>query len=108
MNVGERIPTDGNRGVRILLVAAVVASLSLDWRSPGSGLRGFPPSDACSSTSWATTWWPARCGMQVTEFFVGFGPRLWSFRRGETEYGIKVIPGWGLCSDYRHEQPRDR
>jgi membrane-associated protease RseP (regulator of RpoE activity) len=28
-------------------------------------------------------------GMKVTEFFFGFGPRLWSFRRGETEYGVK-------------------
>lgn len=31
-------------------------------------------------------------GMKVTEFFLGFGPRIWSFRRGETEYGIKPIP----------------
>jgi membrane-associated protease RseP (regulator of RpoE activity) len=31
-------------------------------------------------------------GMQVTEFFVGFGPRLFSVRRGETEYGIKLLP----------------
>ncbi len=31
-------------------------------------------------------------GMKVTEFFIGFGPRLWSFRRGETEYGVKAIP----------------
>ena len=30
-------------------------------------------------------------GMKVSEFFIGFGPRLWSFRRGETEYGIKAI-----------------
>ncbi len=30
--------------------------------------------------------------MKVTEFFIGFGPRIWSFRRGETEYGIKAIP----------------
>ena len=30
--------------------------------------------------------------MKVTEFFVGFGPRLWSFRRGETEYGVKAFP----------------
>jgi membrane-associated protease RseP (regulator of RpoE activity) len=29
---------------------------------------------------------------KATEFFVGFGPRLWSFRRGETEYGVKAIP----------------
>jgi RIP metalloprotease RseP len=32
-----------------------------------------------------------RAGMKVTEFFIGFGPRIWSFRRGETEYGIKLI-----------------
>jgi membrane-associated protease RseP (regulator of RpoE activity) len=31
-------------------------------------------------------------GMKVTEFFIGFGPRIWSFHRGETEYGIKAIP----------------
>lgn len=31
-------------------------------------------------------------GMKATEFFIGFGPRLWSLRRGETEYGIKAIP----------------
>ncbi len=31
-------------------------------------------------------------GMKVTEFFIGFGPKLWSFRRGETEYGLKAIP----------------
>lgn len=33
-----------------------------------------------------------RAGMKVTEFFLGFGTRLWSFRRGETEFGIKAIP----------------
>jgi membrane-associated protease RseP (regulator of RpoE activity) len=31
-------------------------------------------------------------GMKVTEFFLFFGPKIWSFRRGETEYGIKCIP----------------
>ncbi len=34
-------------------------------------------------------------GMKATEYFLGFGPRLWSFRRGETEYGIKAIPAGG-------------
>lgn len=33
-----------------------------------------------------------RAGMKVTEFFLGFGPKIWSVRRGETEYGIKCIP----------------
>ena len=36
-----------------------------------------------------------RAGMKVTEFFLGFGPRLWSTRRGETEYGVKAIPAGG-------------
>lgn len=36
-------------------------------------------------------------GMQVTEFFVGFGPRLWSVRKGETEYGVKALPLGGYC-----------
>src|SRR2546426_4995759 len=31
-------------------------------------------------------------GIKVQEFFVGFGPRLWSTRRGETEYGVKALP----------------
>jgi membrane-associated protease RseP (regulator of RpoE activity) len=31
-------------------------------------------------------------GMKVTEFFFGFGPRIFSWRRGETEYGFKVMP----------------
>ena len=33
-----------------------------------------------------------RAGMKVTEFFLGFGTKLWSFRRGETEFGLKAIP----------------
>jgi membrane-associated protease RseP (regulator of RpoE activity) len=35
-------------------------------------------------------------GMKVTRYFVGFGPTLFSFRRGETEYGVKAIPLGGF------------
>ena len=38
-----------------------------------------------------------RAGMKVSEFFVGFGPRLWSVRKGETTYGIKALPLGGYC-----------
>src|SRR5882757_3502215 len=31
-------------------------------------------------------------GMKVTRYFIGFGPTLFSFRRGEMEYGLKAIP----------------
>ncbi len=34
-------------------------------------------------------------GIKVTEFFVGFGPRIWSTKRGETEVGFKWIPAGG-------------
>lgn len=38
-----------------------------------------------------------RFGMKVSEFFLGFGQRLWSTRRGETEFGVKLIPAGGYC-----------
>lgn len=31
-------------------------------------------------------------GMKVTQFSMGFGPRLWSWRRGEVEYGLRALP----------------
>ena len=36
-------------------------------------------------------------GMKVTEFFLGFGQKIWSFTRGETEFGLKAIPAGGYC-----------
>ena len=36
-------------------------------------------------------------GMKVSEFFLGFGTRIWSHQRGETEFGIKAIPAGGYC-----------
>src|SRR6185295_14034119 len=31
-------------------------------------------------------------GIKVDKFFIGFGPKLWSTRRGETEYGVSAFP----------------
>ncbi|GJF03692.1 M50 family metallopeptidase [Pseudonocardia sp. D17] len=36
-------------------------------------------------------------GMRVRRYFIGFGPKIFSFRRGETEYGMKWIPAGGFC-----------
>jgi membrane-associated protease RseP (regulator of RpoE activity) len=36
-------------------------------------------------------------GMRVRRYFIGFGPKVFSFRRGETEYGLKAIPAGGFC-----------
>ncbi|GLY30221.1 site-2 protease family protein [Kineosporia sp. NBRC 101731] len=37
-------------------------------------------------------------GMRVTRYFAGFGPTVWSFRRGETEYGFKAVPLGGFVN----------
>ena len=42
-------------------------------------------------------WVALATGMKVRRYFVGFGPTLWSTRRGETEYGVKAIPAGGFC-----------
>ncbi len=31
-------------------------------------------------------------GMKATEFFIGFGPRIFAFKRGETTFGLKALP----------------
>jgi len=36
-------------------------------------------------------------GMRVRRYFIGFGPTIFSFRRGDTEYGLKAIPAGGFC-----------
>lgn len=37
-------------------------------------------------------------GMKASRYFIGFGPTLFSFRRGETEYGLKAVPAGGFVS----------
>jgi len=38
-------------------------------------------------------WSTARLtGMKATQFFMGFGPRVWSRTRGETEWGVRALP----------------
>jgi RIP metalloprotease RseP len=31
-------------------------------------------------------------GMKATQFFMGFGPRVWSRTKGEVEYGVRALP----------------
>lgn len=48
-------------------------------------------------------------GVRVPQYMVGFGPTIWSFTRGETEYGIKAIPLGGyvrLVGMYAPADPR--
>ncbi len=36
-----------------------------------------------------------RFGGKVTQYFIGFGPTVWSKQVGETEYGLKAVPFGG-------------
>src|SRR5919198_3857503 len=52
-------------------------------------------------------------GIKVERFFIGFGPKLWSVRRGETEYGIAALPAGGYVriagmNPFEEVAPEDR
>src|SRR5271166_926940 len=94
--LGSDLPTTGY-GPLLRLVAVVVAGVAL-----AVALGAVPVLVVVLAlvamvmlhelAHFATAKWS---GMKVTEYFLGFGPRLWSIRRGETEYGVKAIPAGG-------------
>ncbi len=36
-------------------------------------------------------------GVEVTEFFIGFGPKIIKFKKGKTEYSLRLLPFGGAC-----------
>ncbi|MBI2323298.1 MAG: site-2 protease family protein [Chloroflexi bacterium] len=46
-------------------------------------------------------------GVKVEEFGLGFPPRLWAFRRGETEYSINLLPLGGFVRLLGEEDPSE-
>ncbi len=44
-------------------------------------------------------------GVKVEEFGMGFPPRIFAFRRGETEYSLNMIPLGGFCKLLGEEDP---
>lgn len=46
--------------------------------------------------------------VRVTRYMIGFGPTLFSFRRGETEYGIKALPLGGYVAMVGMYPPNSR
>jgi membrane-associated protease RseP (regulator of RpoE activity) len=52
-------------------------------------------------------------GIKVEQFFIGFGPKLWSVFKGETEYGVKALPFGGYVriagmNPFEEIAPEDR
>ena len=50
------------------------------------------------------------CGIQVNEFSINMGPKLFGWKRGETDYSLRLIPIGGYCAmegeDGESENPR--
>ncbi len=89
--VGGPAAADRAGLVRLALLVAVVAAIGVrggfDWLAIVGSIVAMIFLHELGhflTAKWA--------GMKVTQFFLGFGPSIWSFRRGETEYGIKAIP----------------
>ena len=88
---GGETPSYETGGLRLALVVGALALLGLrfGWSVLAIVLGVVVMIFLHELGHYATAKWS---GMKVTEFFIGFGPRIWSFQRGETEYGLKAIP----------------
>lgn len=48
-----------------------------------------------------------KCNVKVNEFCLGFGPKLLKFKKGETEYSLRLLPLGGACVMEGEEQDTD-
>jgi membrane-associated protease RseP (regulator of RpoE activity) len=87
--VGEEERTSGAAGLLLLVGLVALLGVQAGWSAVAVVAALVAMIFLHELGHFLTAKW---AGMKVTEFFLGFGPRLWSFRRGETEYGIKGIP----------------
>ncbi|MEX0663847.1 MAG: M50 family metallopeptidase [Acidimicrobiia bacterium] len=91
----EEASADVNRrGAALILLAIVVGLVGLAIFRPGSrdALAIIFGIVVMVMLHEAGHYFAAkRTGMKATEFFLGFGPKLWSFKRGETEFGVKAV-----------------
>ena len=68
------------------------------WFIVGVAVLVFGLAVSIALHEWGHFYPAKKFGVYVQKFMVGFGPTLWSIRRGETEYGVKAIPLGGYVS----------
>jgi len=89
--VGERSPDENRSGVLGLIVLVgifvAIAVANIWWFVFAVGLLLSIVLHEVGH--YATARWS---GMKVTQFFVGFGPRVWSTHRRSTEFGVRALP----------------
>ena len=78
--------------ITLALIVLVLLVMVIDPQSRGYALMGIGLMITIMLHETGHFIAAKKTGMKASEFFVGFGPRIWSFKKGETEYGIKAIP----------------
>lgn len=56
-----------------------------------AGVRGWLDRFGISARGWSLLT-ARRSGMKVTQFYMGMGPKVFSFQRGEVEFGLRALP----------------
>ena len=82
----------GNRGSSVSLVAVLAFVAWLAMRNPWTLVFVFGLIVSIFLHEFGHYWTARKTGMKVTQFYMGFGPRLWSRKRGELEYGVRAFP----------------
>jgi membrane-associated protease RseP (regulator of RpoE activity) len=101
---GSAPPPNPRMSTQSLVIGAVALAVLLVWAVVQGGgyyvlgFVGFVLALLVSVTlhEGGHFWTARRYGMKATQFFVGFGPTIWSRQRGETEWGVKAIPAGGF------------
>ncbi len=87
----DSVPKSRSRHRRVLYAAAIVAGLAATGN--GGAVAVIAVILAMITIHETGHFVAAKlCRLDTPQFFVGFGPTLWSTQRGNTEYGLKAIP----------------
>ena len=86
----EEQSSNRNGAVSLVAVLALVAWLAM--RNPWTLVFVVGLLISIFLHEFGHYWTARKTGMKVTQFYMGFGPRLWSRKRGELEYGVRAFP----------------
>ena len=88
----DLVEEPANRGGTVSLIAVLALVVWLAMRNPWMLVFVVGLIVSIFLHELGHYWTARKTGMKVTQFYMGFGPRLWSRKRGELEYGVRVFP----------------
>jgi membrane-associated protease RseP (regulator of RpoE activity) len=88
----DLVEEPANRGGTVSLIAVLALVVWLAMRNPWMLVFVVGLIVSIFLHEFGHYWTARKTGMKVTQFYMGFGPRLWSRKRGELEYGVRAFP----------------